>query len=92
MTVELIPKADTHEIGLANETWFTMVNTSNIKRLIGEQKFNDPIHVDAEVSLKCSDALQDWIPPVGWFRKGREYSGKEMLIEFFRTCGGFQTR
>ena len=92
MSVELEPKGDAYEIGLANGTWYTLVNTSGIKDLIGEQKFNDPIHVDAETALKCADVLENWIPPEGWFSKGKEHEGKEMMVEFFKTCNGFETR
>ncbi len=92
MTVELIPKSDIFEIGVANGTWFTMVNTSEIKELISEQKFNDPINVDAETALKCAEALENWNPPEGWFSKDKESVGKEMLLEFFKFCGGFETR
>ncbi len=92
MSVELEPKGDAYEIGLANGTWYTMVNTSGIKDLIGEQRFTDPVHVDAETALKCAEALEDWTPPEGWFSKGKEGEGKEMMLEFFKTCDGFKTR
>ena len=92
MSVELEPKGAAYEIGLANGTWFTMVNTSDIKELIGEQKFTDPVYVDAKTALKCADALENWTPPEGWFSKGKEHEGKKMMIEFFKTCDGFETR
>lgn len=92
MSVEFEPiNENVFGLGVTNKTWFTLANTSDIAKLIGEQRFNDPLIVGESISKKCSEAVKAWNPPAGWWRSGNEDEGKKMFMEFFENCGGFKT-
>jgi hypothetical protein len=92
MSVEFEPVSKSaFEFGVSNKTWFSLVNTSEIATLIGEQGFNDPLVIGKDVAIKCAEAVKAWTPPEGWFMAKKELEGKQMFIEFFVNCGGFKT-
>jgi len=95
MSVELIPNnTDCIQIGLANGTFFTMVNTSTMAELIGVQHTTDPVEATAEQARACADALRSWSPPDSWMESSSKAFRKEVLddlITFFETCEGFTT-
>lgn len=94
MTVELDPKSSDKEsfsMGVANQTFFDLVNTSELCEHIGRQRTNDPVDVDEKTALLFAEILRNWTPPAGWFSGIGEVEGKQMFIEFFETCGGFTT-
>lgn len=91
MSVEIEPlNENCFSMGLSNGTWFTICNGPLID-IVGEQRTNDPMNVGAEDAHKCAHALENWIPPTGWFSEGKEQEGKAMLINFFYDSGGFTT-
>ena len=91
MTVSLIPKNKTcSSVDLANQTWFTLC-AGPLVELTGVALTNDPIGLNAEESMSCAKALSQWEPKKDWFMPGDEEIGKQLLIEFFVDCGGFET-
>ena len=92
MTVEIVPKnKEMYGVEIANGTWFTMVNASDIKNVIGRQQTNDPVLATKKQTEQIAEKLKDWEIPKGW---GEPYGGKELksdLIEFFERCNGFET-
>lgn len=92
MTVELEPKGgeESFDVGMPNQTWFDLVNKSDIKNHIGEQSSNDPVDVTPEMSKIFAEIIRSWEPPAGWF-SGID-NPKQMMIEFFETCEGFTSR
>lgn len=91
MTVELDPKggAECFSVGMPNQTWFDLVNTSEIKNHIGVQSSNDPVDATPEAAKIFAEITESWQPPSGWFSGIGAEEGKKMMIEFFSTCEGF---
>lgn len=93
MTVELNPKCNhCFLIGVANETFFSMVNDSGMSDVIGEQKTNDPITVTSDQAMKCREKLRAWTPPNEWGGGFQPEKMKKLFDEFFTRCDGFSTR
>lgn len=94
MTVELQPNNEKcYEVGLANKTFFVMVNESGMDQIIGKQHSNDPIEVNAENSLQLASVLDKWDAPKDWGSLNGVPGGiKEILVRFLKDCGGFTTR
>ena len=92
MTVELEPKGkESFSMGVANGTWFALVNTSDIKELIGKQYTNEPVDVDAATAKKMAVAIADWQPAADWVNGITHHRMKMEFIEFFNSCEGFTT-
>ena len=92
MTVELVPNCNhCPEIGVANNTFFVMVNTSGMADIIGKQTANDPLIVSNEDSLLLLHKLKKWNPPEDWGGGFRPEKMKSLFVEFFRRCDGFTT-
>ena len=92
MTVELIPNCDhCHQMGVANKTFFDMVNMSGMDKIIGSQTTNDEVNVSNHDALLLLDKLKKWSPPEGWGRGVGGQEMKEYFIDFFRRCDGFRT-
>lgn len=94
MSVELIPNDEsaTCDLNLANGTWGTLVNTTELKALIGEQRTHDPVVVDADTAKQCAAALRSWTPPKDWFCRDKEQEGLQMIITFLENCQGFKVQ
>lgn len=78
-------------IGVANGTWFTLLNEAGLGTVVAGKNTNDPVNATEEQANECADLLEKWTPPAGWFLGGEEEKGKELFLDFFRECGGFTT-
>lgn len=93
MTVELIPKCDhAFFMGVANATFYEMVNSTAMVDVIGVQNTNDPIDVSNDDAMECKKILSEWFPPEEWGGGFRSETMKSHFMEFFGRCGGFTTR
>lgn len=92
MTVEFEPKGkDSFFMSVPNGTWFALVNTSEIKELIGKQYTNDPVDVDAPTAKKMAAIIAGWQPAADWVNGISHDQMKEQFIEFFNASEGFTT-
>ena len=93
MTVELIPNCvHAPQMGVANKTFFTMVNSSGMDSIIGKQSTNDELVVNGKDSLLMLQKIKNWNPPKNWGGGLEPGEMKEYFIDFFRRCDGFTTR
>ncbi|KFK91712.1 MULTISPECIES: hypothetical protein [unclassified Serratia (in: enterobacteria)] len=93
MTVEIEDKGgNCGSIGMANGTWFTLLDIPGVDALFNTQKTNDPIDCTRSKARKFANLIEAWTPPDHWFSGLTKAEGKAMLIEFLRHCKGFRTR
>ncbi|EHP6947009.1 MULTISPECIES: hypothetical protein [unclassified Citrobacter] len=92
MTVEIEDKGgNCGSIGMANGTWFTILDIPGVENLFNTRKTNDPIDCTRSKARKLADLIEAWEPPDHWFTGIRKAEGKELLIAFLRNCKGFRT-
>jgi hypothetical protein len=95
MSVHFDPKGDCFCFGVSNSTWFELVRKGGpLHKVLGPDMnhlTNDPIDADNEISQRCAEAMSYWNPPNEWFSPGKEHEAKNMFIDFFRQCDGFNT-
>lgn len=92
MTVEFNPKSKScYCFSVPNGTWFHLLKTSIIKEILNNTPLtNDPIYATKQQAIKCAEAVKNWQPTEFWFGSDPE-KGKQMFIEFFERCNGFET-
>lgn len=73
---------DSFDFETSNQTWFTLCNQS-LSRYIQNQSTNDPLNISGDLAWLCAIEVENWSPPEGW-----EFD-KQVFIDFFRTCKGF---
>lgn len=91
MSVELKPKGNCFCFGVANGTWFTLLEKAGLGTVLPALKTNDPITATRKQAMQCAELVEKWTPPADWYCRDREQEGKAMFVEFFRKCGGFTT-
>lgn len=92
MSVELVPKNEEAGcMGVANGTWFYLLDNTEIGNIVNPQHTNDEIKASADDAEKCLEAIKKFIPPDGWGMTGKEEEMKNYFIDFFSSCGGFTT-
>ena len=92
MSVELTPNCDDCPcMGVANKTFYDMVNGSGMSEVIGRQQTNDPIEVSADEALRCKELLLAWSPPDGWGSGISAPTIRRYFLDFFTCCDGFTT-
>ncbi len=79
-------------MGIPNNTWFWLLDNTEIGKIVNPQHTNDPVEATVEEALRCAEAVYKAKPPKGWVgitcSKRRM---KKLLVDFFRQCGGFDT-
>ena len=89
MTVSMESKnEDAGSANIANGTWFYLLDNTKIGEiLMTKEHVNDPIHATKQQAIECAKALKEAeLPPLwgeGWL--------KDLLIDFFENCDGFDT-
>lgn len=96
MTVEIFDRRRKDkavaELGLANGTWFAVLEIEGMSDLINTQHTNDPLEVSPAVAKKMAVLIAGWKPPRGWGGRIGHANMKLWIIEFLLTCNGFRTR
>lgn len=94
MSVSLIDKRRATSripgLGLANGTWFAVIDLPGMEKLINQQHANEPLNVTPAKAKKMASIIEEWTPPAGW--SGSEPDKmKRLIVEFLRHCNGFRS-
>jgi len=94
MSVELKDKRRSGQcipgLGLANGTWFAVLDIPGMENLINQQHTNDPLDVTPAKAKKMADIVEKWTPPDGW-SGSMAVEMKGYIVEFLRGCNGFRS-
>lgn len=94
MSVELVDKRLSGQripgLGLANRTWFAVLDIPGMEKLVNQQHTNDPLNVTAAKAKKMADIVEKWTPPDGW-SGDMATEMKGYIVEFLRGCNGFRS-
>ncbi|WP_426728449.1 hypothetical protein [Enterobacter cloacae complex sp. 372C4] len=77
-------------LGLANGTWFAVLDIPGMGKLINNQHTNDPLDVTPAKAKKMAEIVEAWTPPDGWSGSEQEKM-KSYIVEFLRGCNGFRS-
>lgn len=98
MTVELTDKRRSGQriagIGLANATWFTVLDLPGMERLVNQQHTNDPLNVTRVKARLMAEIISVWQPPETWSSDNVKTRNlmKAQIIAFLLNCNGFRSR
>lgn len=97
MTVELIDKRRSGGqpgVGIANGTWFAILDLPGMEMLVDQQHTNDPLNVTPSKAKKMAAIVSDWQPPQTWGNDNVKVrnSLKATIIAFLLNCNGFRSR
>ncbi|MBE8614954.1 hypothetical protein CYG68_21840, partial [Morganella morganii] len=68
MTVEIEDKGGNWgTIGMANITWFAILDIPGVENLFNTRKTNDPIDCTRSKARKLAELIEAWEPPDNWF-------------------------
>lgn len=73
------------EIGLTDMTWWDLSHGTAIHKILKKKNHN----FTEKQALKCAQALNNWEPPKHWYKLNKEQEAKQMLLDFFNSCKGF---
>ena len=94
MSVELKDKRRSGQripgLGLANGTWFTVLDIPGMEQLVNQQHTNDPLDVTPAKAKNMADLVEKWTPPEGW-AGDMAAEMKGYIVEFLRGCNGFRS-
>ncbi|UCQ18707.1 hypothetical protein DCF79_04585 [Edwardsiella tarda] len=94
MTVELTDKRRRGQripgLGMANDTWFAVLDIPGMEKLVNQQHTNDPLNVTPAKAKKMANLVERWTPPNGWSGQCPEKM-KGYIVEFLRSCNGFRS-
>lgn len=94
MSVELKDKRRSGQripgLGIANGTWFAVLDIPGMEKLVNQQHTNDPLDVTPAKAKKMADLVESWTPPEGW-SGSMAAEMKGYIIEFLRGCNGFRS-
>lgn len=96
MSVELIDKRRKDGqpgVGIANGTWFSILDLPGMEKLINQQHTNDSLDVTPAKSKKMASIISDWTPPDTWGSDNVKIrnSLKATIIAFLLNCNGFRS-
>lgn len=92
MSVELIDKGGRRpEVGMSNDTWFTLLDILEKGESFNTRKTNKPIDCIRSRLRKLADLIEAWESPNHCFTGIDKSEGKALLIVFLRNCKGFRT-
>lgn len=77
-------------LGLANGTWFAVLDIPGMEKLVNQQHTNDPLNVTPAIAKKMANIVEAWTPPAGWSGSEPEKM-KSYIVEFLRGCNGFRS-
>lgn len=77
-------------LGLANGTWFAVLDIPGMEKLVNQQHTNDALDVTAAKAKKMADLVEAWTPPVDWSGSMAQEM-KSYIVEFLRECNGFRS-
>lgn len=77
-------------LGIANGTWFTVLDIPGMEELVNQQHTNDPLDITPAKAKKMAALVEAWTPPVGWSGDMAEEM-KGYIVEFLRGCNGFRS-
>lgn len=94
MTVELVDKRRKGQripgLGMANATWFSVLDIPGMEKLVNQQHTNDPLDITPAKAKKMADLVDAWIPHEGWSGDMAKKM-KGYIVEFLRECNGFRS-
>lgn len=77
-------------LGMANGTWFAVLDIPGMEKIVDQQHTNDPLDVTPAKAKKMADIVETWTPPEGWSGDMAEKM-KGYIVEFLRGCNGFRS-
>ncbi|ELY6326595.1 hypothetical protein [Cronobacter malonaticus] len=94
MSVELVDKRRPCEriagLGMANGTWFAVLDIPGMEKLVNQRHTNDPLDVTPAKAKKMAALVEAWMPPDEWSGNEPEKM-KAYIVEFLRDCNGFRS-